>query len=764
MNQLRATSYDRLDLLSVLKQAREHDIPVTLADVRRLVTLQKHEGLFLSEAFITEFITAYLRHQQIDSLLDPFASIGGFIGPVAQTLNVEQAIGLNIDPRMGEVARLIHEGVPIEWRVGNPSVLLADLNGTFDAIIGCPPLGMPRLTQTLDVQGQSISLHDEAGRITAAQALRLLDAQGVALLLTTPNFLWTADLRSVGAQIEQLGVYLDAALLIRRGAFEPATHLPGLLVILKREKPDRVFVGELDAETARNGILLHNLLSRKRGKVPQLGSLVERPNLTSVEAVFTEYEIKRQVHKMDVDSIPLVDVALEIIRLSAYKPGSFEAKPNCVYLPLIGLSNAVASLDDLKFKPNHYVQIVLDPNKANAHYVADFLNTPLGLLTRKSLLSGVMISRVTKRSLGESLLYLPDINTQERVLGVQVKLTKVQTEIDQLRRKLIEHPRSFSTVDKAITKWEQASEHDGIAWYETLPFPLASILWAYHADNNIEHRVDYLFHFFEALSEYRATILLSAFASDTAIYREYCNAWITNEPKYRDKYKHADFGYWNELGACLAKTTRELLGDEKAKQVCLGLFGQTDSTYVEMISDKRFVQPLDEAREYRNRWKGHGGLANQQEHEQRLGALEQLLATIYSVISDRHESTRLIAPEVCEFTDGVYRYNAKDLMGTHIPFPTVRIDTLVPMDSKDLYLLPAGGAHPLRLLPFIRLTAAPKTQRTACYFYSGMQSGDEVRLVSYQFEGESELIRTDSRLVNALQFLSPERIQDNDYA
>ena len=167
---------------------------------------------------------------------------------------------------------------------------------------------MPRLTQTLDVQGQSISLHDEAGRITAAQALRLLDAQGVALLLTTPNFLWTADLRSVGAQIEQLGVYLDAALLIRRGAFEPATHLPGLLVILKREKPDRVFVGELDAETARNGILLHNLLSRKRGKVPQLGSLVERPNLTSVEAVFTEYEIKRQVHKMDVDSIPLVDV------------------------------------------------------------------------------------------------------------------------------------------------------------------------------------------------------------------------------------------------------------------------------------------------------------------------------------------------------------------------------------------------------------------------------------------------------------------------
>lgn len=768
MNQLREKSYGHLDSLTVLRQAREQGILITLDDVRRLAALQRHEGFFLCGSFIPEFITAYLRHTPIHSILDPFAGVGGFIGQVVQapTLDIERAIGLETNPREAELACIIHESARVDWRVGNPSELLSQMTEPFDAIIGCPHLGMPTASRTLDYKGHEFTLHDESGRIIAAEALRLLGTNGVALFVVTPNFLWHHELHphSLSAQLEQLGVYLDAALLIRQGAFVPQSRLPGLLVILKREKPDRVFVGELDAEVARNGALLNNLLTRKRGKAPQLGSLIERTNLTSVEAVFTEYEIKRQVQKMNVDAVPLADVAIEINRLSAHRPGEFEAKPNSVYLPLIASSNAVSSLDDLKLKPHHYAQLVLDPERANAHYVADFLNTPLGLLTRESLASSVTISRDTKRTLGEALLYLPDLTTQERVLGIQTRLTKIQTEVDQLRRKLAEHPHSFPSVAEAITKWEQTSEHDDIAWYETLPFPLASILWAYHADNNVEHRVDYLFHFFEAFAEYRATVLLSAFASDNAIYSEYCKAWISDEPKYRDKYKQADFGYWNELGACLAKTTRELLGDEKTKQVCLALFGQTDSTYVEMISDKRFVQPLDEAREYRNRWKGHGGLANQREHQQRLDTLEQLLAMIYSVISDRHKSIRLIAPEVCEFTEGVYRYNAKNIMGTHIPFPTVRVETLVPMDSKDLYLLPEGGAHPLRLLPFIRLTAAPKTQRTACYFYSSMQSGDEVRLVSYQFEGESELIRTDSRLVSALQFLSPERIQDDSFA
>ena len=382
MDHLRREPFYRLDLcLNVLQQAREQGIPVSLDDVRRLVALQRHEGIFLSDAYIPEFITAYLRHVQIHSILDPFAGIGAFLSPVALSLRPKHAIGLNSNPRVAEIAQIIHENTSVGWRVGNPSELLCHMTEPFDAIIGCPHLGMPKETQALDHQGHIITLHDESGRIIAAQALRLLDTQGVAVFLTTSSFLFTADPRSVSAATGTVRAFISMRRYsLRRGAFESETHIHGLLVILKRERPNRVFVGELDAEAVKNGTLLDNLIKRKESKLPQLGILVKRSSLTSVEAVFAEQRIRDQSRKMGVPATSLEDVALEINLVRS--PQSFDPKPNSVSVPSIGRSNAIASLDDLKNKPHNYVQLVLDPEKANAHYVADFFNTPLGLLVQ----------------------------------------------------------------------------------------------------------------------------------------------------------------------------------------------------------------------------------------------------------------------------------------------------------------------------------------------------------------------------------------------
>mgnify|MGYP000933582170 FL=1 len=63
-------------------------------------------------------------------------------------------------------------------------------------------------------------------------------------------------------------------------------------------------------------------------------------------------------------------------------------------------------------------------------------------------------------------------------------------------------------------------EEDIGNWIETLPFPLASILYAYDAEGEDEKKIRYLLHFFEALSEFNVTILLSAISQDLSFTKK----------------------------------------------------------------------------------------------------------------------------------------------------------------------------------------------------------------------------------------------------
>jgi hypothetical protein len=46
-----------------------------------------------------------------------------------------------------------------------------------------------------------------------------------------------------------------------------------------------------------------------------------------------------------------------------------------------------------------------------------------------------------------------------------------------------------------------------VPWADTLPFPLASILWHYEGEPDEGAKVDYLLKFFEALAEFVALLI-----------------------------------------------------------------------------------------------------------------------------------------------------------------------------------------------------------------------------------------------------------------
>ncbi|HLW01389.1 MAG TPA: hypothetical protein VKT82_22225 [Ktedonobacterales bacterium] len=764
MNQMRSDpQLYRWELLEILRRAKAQGIPVSLDQMRALAARYIiHEVPLLGEDFVPRFIASYLKDLKPESILDPWAGVGSLLAPLAETLKPSRAVGIIRRPTEYEIAQLLFEGVPVDWQLSDAfNNSLEDIVEAFDAIISCPPLGyppgsFPLLTPEND---DVVEIRDQQGHIRLLEASQLLKPGGIGFFIVSPSFIKPDNDQAVYANLARFGLFVDAVLSIAGKPFFPLTSLPGSLVIIRRGKPAHLFVGELTADPNASSTLLRNLKDRKEGKVPQLGALVEWQSFKTFQATAFQYELQGYSRTMGVSPIPLAQIATEI-NFTNPKVGAFPDQPNAVYLPLSGRSPALTSRADLQLKPQNYAQIVLDPAQADATYVANFFNTTVGQKLRESLASGASISKIAKSSLLTAQVPIPELATQIEVVRVESELTDRQTRLESLHRRLWDHPRRAKDITKALKQWDEGENAEN--WLESLPFPLASILWAYQADADIEHKVMYLFHFFEALAEYIAIVLLSAYAADRAFYRQVCAAWISpDEPLFQGNDLPASFGTWVELIRRLAATTRRLLQDKEHKQKCLELFGQADIPFIEMLADRKLSNTLDEVREYRNRWKGHGGVARRQEIQERLVLLEARLSEVRRIISDQHAAAKLLISGSMELDEGIFHHQAKLLMGTRTPFRTIKVDTLAPMESRKLYLLYEQQYRPIKLLPFIRLMESPKTEQSACYFYSRLVDGQRVRWVSYQFEGEPELDQPDVEVQAALELLSPKILNDD---
>jgi serine/threonine protein kinase len=310
-----------------------------------------------------------------------------------------------------------------------------------------------------------------------------------------------------------------------------------------------------------------------------------------------------------------------------------------------------------------------------------------------------------------------------------------------------DRPASADEVLAALKSAESthADEAAFLPWVESLPFPIASILWAYHAALEPDTKIDYLLKFFEALAQFTATVQLSAYRSDRAFFDSHRKAWFGADPDnpHPPNFRLATFGLWVRLSQRLAKTARRLLSDDsRAAESCYELFAAHDRDLVQALTNKQLFELLIEASDCRNAWTGHGGVVGQSEQDRRLAVLEDLLARTRALIGTAFETWILLKPGSFTYADGVLNLTCMNLMGTRSAFRSQRLDVGQLLDSSRLYLLNTGSMKALELVPLIRLIAGLKTGEDAIYFYNRhMRNG--VRWISYHFLAEPELILDD---------------------
>jgi hypothetical protein len=291
-----------------------------------------------------------------------------------------------------------------------------------------------------------------------------------------------------------------------------------------------------------------------------------------------------------------------------------------------------------------------------------------------------------------------------------------------------------------------------VPWADTLPFPLASILWHYEGEPDEGVKVDYLLKFFEALAQFVATVLLSACRTDSGLFGANLPAWFGWGEHRPLNLQRPGFGVWMELAERVAGTLRAVLEAQGGEKRTCELFSAQDLELVEALTDVELATIFRHAWERRNSWAGHGGVAGQHVQRERLRDLDDLLDRARAVLGWSFETWTLLKPGPMTLSRKIFDLTATILKGPNSAFRRQQMKLTEPLDTARLYLLDEGNDRALELLPFIRVTAGTAGQ-DACYFYNRVD-GAEVRWVSYHFHAQPELLLPDEDVIELLATLS----------
>jgi hypothetical protein len=665
--------------------------------------------------WIYDFIVSLTDNITSKRILDPFIGINSFL--VRNVQKNFKGYCINKQER-----RLIVEGFQIDESkilLGEPLELFTQENEKSDLVISFPPFGIRARTS------ESIS-KDYATDLLITSSKHIKE-NGKLIFLMPGKFVFD---KKIEKSLKEFDLFVNALFYLPEGSHSN-TSISSYLVIVSKSATQKTFIAQLSSSTIHNKVIANNFNKHKEGKTTSLGSFIEFDNFTSYKALEKSDDISKIGRKTGLTPTNLKNIAT-LKTIGNKSTEEIEHSNNMIYLPRIGNSDVVENPSNFNIKPQNYIQLILG-NQISPTYLVKYLNTSLGKLTRESRMVGATIQNITLSSLEDAPLFIPSYQEQISLIEVNNKIENLLLEISEYQNQLWKRPNQTKEINKSIVQYEKDNSIE--KWLDSLPFPISSILWKYIATSENKSKIDYLLHFFEAFSEFLSMLLLSAFYQDKQFYKSESHRWINNDSQYDDWIKKATFGGWNNLTANLLKASRTLINDPDKKDIIFNLLGKPSSEFLNFITSKKIIPVLENVREYRNDWKGHGGVSSEQDNINRLTLLEQELNSLRQVIQGAFDDCRLISATTGNYKNGVHNYKAKELVGSKTPFNEIKVTSLKALDENKLYLVHQNHNEPIELLPFIKFNQESK----ACYFYNSIQTTN-IRWVSFHFEQNSELM------------------------
>ena len=426
----------------------------------------------------------------------------------------------------------------------------------------------------------------------------------------------------------------------------------------------------------------------------------------------------------------------------------FKEDFNTVYIPKIGNSKVCTSILDLKIKEQNYIKVIVDPTKSFAEFLASFLNSDLGLTIRSKCMKGYIPS-LNKTSVSNMHVLIPSLKHQKKILNFLLAFNKKKNDIanisnrlDELKSKLISKPSSlmyvskeYAEISKDVEPSKKILKKSFTEWIDTIPFPLAVILREYLSLKLGDgHKFRVLLKFFEATAAFFCTIYFGAYRESSKEFEE-----IKKKLKKEEKlnFKHLTFGIWDQTFAIFGKYTRTLLSEDR--KTCEKIFCDEDLLMPTILSDKKLVNIIHEARRIRNQEDAHGSYVDLERAKRLNNDLYELVQSFREVIGDLWAKNELVQLESSEaYSENDYLHDLSSLMGSHTIFRRISKRMEHCLYKENLYLINSTHTKPIKLEKFLQISSPPKKLKNACYFYNKINSQGKVHFISYHYPNSIE--------------------------
>lgn len=718
----------------------------------KLRSVSTHSEEFFVPNIVLKAVEDLLEGVSARIACDPWAGVGTLAATVKEITKAERVLVCTHNADVASVGKNMLSAT--EWHLDDPLEWLDTLDCDLDVVASVLPFGAKsnRSVTLPTAAGKLIELRDELGNLIMAKAAVLLSEEGIGLFVVTPSFFFSQ--RSVLQQFNSLGLGIEATLELPPSTFTPYTNIKTCLVIVRKSPVSRMFVGQLSSNLKTNSQIMANFKGGKEGGKLELGRFVDPFSFKGLDYIRIAEWREQAQRQFGAPAVQLEELAISI---NLGRPGDnfeFPKQDNSIFIPLIGISDVVDSTNDLALKRQNYAQVVIDPNRSDARFVARFLNSEFGKKMRDLKKTG-FIPKLNKQILNEIDLFVPDLQTQKKMLVIETRiaseentLLNLQNEIAELRRDLWSSPRSSaSVVQRLDTLSSQLSgniEQHALVnlnqWIETLPFPLSSILrsWQATPSQDFKTKYEHLLHFFEATAEFLSIILLSAFKANEELFKLHSKKLTESLRKQNLSFQRATFGTWKLVVEYFGKQTRKLLSDEKDQALCADIFSDSSLVMPRTISRKELSSVLSTTNKMRNDWSGHGGVVGQEEAELRNQNLLAELQKLREIFTDAWVDTQLIHALYCRPRSDCFENEIAVLMGSNSEFLKETRSMATWLDVERLYLSNKNSGGALLLLPLVQVGPSPQSAKNACYFFNRLE-GDGARFVSFHFADNPEL-------------------------
>jgi hypothetical protein len=719
----------------------------------------------LSQRSLDPFVT-FVKEMAVrlspESVLDPTCGFGLALTAAVTASGSKVGHGIDINEQSVDVASLLGNGLT-EIIHGDAFEKHDSLLDKYDLVISDPPLNSHFEKRVLEKLKPKIPSWLQFQDALAVWTCSRLSERGKAIVVVTPAFFYTKKAKALKA-INEAGCRI-AAVVQQPSGFKPNTSIATYILVIEPGEQEDLFVAQLGENEEQVSTLVKNLIARRSKGDASVGRLCNLEKFRGFEQFQAEQKLERLARKSGnkkVKASSLLSVCSKCDEASG-DSGSEIDSPS-FFLKLNGKIRASTTIDELRTgyskKAREVVRLKVNPELASTKFLVRWFNRSRdGRLLVDSLSVGSTIPRINIRDLLAAEIFLPSIQDQNVFLESNSFLAGVKAEVEGLEKELdvgSEDPAKLLARIKKINQTEYYKD-----WIETLPFPLASILWRHLASkDSYRQRYEVLLHFFEATAAFLATVHLSAFMKDENLWAEQRVALNKKLTDQKLSFERVTFGAWRLAAELLGKHTEVSLdkssgetADSEKRGQLERMYGSTDPNVLKLVCDKRLRTIIQLANKIRNDWHGHSGAINEEVAKTVHENLFQLVKDIRDVWGRGWSEYEMIQPGGLKFREGIYNVSCKRLMGSRSePFEEVEIESREPLEDGSLYLFDRINRKGLQLRPFISVMPSPEKKATACYIYSRAEN-DGSRWISYHFTQEAEIQIDSPGLNDALRMM-----------